>query len=95
MQKEDQYVPSTGGEGFAPAFSRVDFEDGGDNEPIGEQDQQERDQRDEQANKEDCNLIGLCVRAGQEYHSRDVTEEMIDLVGLTKGQEEYQCGEGE
>ena len=59
-------MPSTGGEGFAPAFSPVDSEDVGDNEPIGEQGQQERDQQDEQASKEDCNLIGLCVRAGQE-----------------------------
>lgn len=59
-------MPSTGGEGFVPALSRVDSEDGSDNEPIGGQDQQEGNQQDEQANKEDCNLIGLCVRAGQE-----------------------------
>lgn len=46
-------MPSTGGEGFVPALSQVDSEDGSDNEPIGEQDQQEGNQQDEQANKEE------------------------------------------
>lgn len=58
-------MPSTGGEGLAPALSHVDSEDGSDNEPAGEQGQQEGNQQDEQADEEDRDLTGprACAQA--------------------------------
>lgn len=74
---------STCREGLEPPLGWTDSQDGDKDANIRGQDEGEWDQKQDETQDEIQLVIEGCVRTGQLQNSRDLTEEVVNLVGTT------------
>ena len=79
------------GEGVLPAGCRADLQDGADDAAVGGEDEKEAAEGHETHTDEPHHLQGRGVCTSQLQHDRDITEEIVHLIGATVGQLECEC----
>ena len=90
MDNDNNEVRSTGGKSFVPAYCGRKLEYGRDDANIGYQNQQQGDNQDQRAEHDNDNLTKVGMVRCYLKNRRDVTEEVVQLVGGVKGQVKYQ-----
>ena len=77
---------AAGAEGFGPALSGADAEDAGEDETIGNKDGETGHNDVDASHNEHHQLIDVRAGAGELEEREDVTQIMVDGVGITEGQ---------
>lgn len=75
-------------EDFSFTFSRTSPQNSKQNEAIGDQDDEDGDYLNRPSTVEEEKLVDVGVRTRNCQERRDVTENMTDFIGSTKGQSE-------
>ena len=85
---------AAGAEGFGPALNGADVEDAGEDETVGDKDGETGHNDVDARHNEHHQLIDTGAGAGELEHREDVTQIMVDGVGITEGQSQHASSVG-
>ena len=85
MHNDHREVGGAGGEGLVPSYCRRDPHNGGHNEGIGEEDEEERDQHHKDTQEEDGQRFAGTLSAAELQDRGNVTEEVFHTVAAAEG----------